>query len=348
MRNSQGSVLAVVLIMVAALYLLAGMMFMVNRQYFSDIHMARKSIHSRQHLLSAGQELMVQAQHSRMNSDDEVLTWDDCDLLNYPESQQYNESKVFYQSSQLADHCHNHVSHRLWLSSLDNSEDRLVMDQITLREYWQDSIIEDDQFVDVIAKDDAWWFILDNGILKKEFVLIESELLPKLSYKKMRIHQNHYELVLVFEDPVEQQLILNHFWIPIKELHFDVAMVFKFHTSHYETYDHVDILTMNMNDVRNPNWQIVLDQRILDSVLLRNNVLFASLHNQNQKEQSSIIAMHLSGMPFLGDRLLGIEHKSSDEVIELIPCLYRPPLIVAMQWQVGCDVQKKIRYYFPE
>jgi hypothetical protein len=59
--------------------------------------------------------------------------------------------------------------------------------------------------------------------------------------------------------------------------------------------------------------------------------------------------MYLKGSPFFDERLVGFEYKANDdEVIELIPCLYRLPLIVAGQWQIGCDVQQKIRYYFPE
>lgn len=347
MRPVQGSILTVVLIIVVALYLLAGMMFMVNRQYFSDIHMAKKSGNNRRELLDVGRLFMTHDQSSDLYTESGILSWHDCNLLNHPEYQMHDQ-KILYQLARLAQDCHQHSSYRLWLSGLDNIEDRLVMDQITLIENWQDNIIEDDQEVDVISKDNAWWLMLDHGALKKETLLIESEFLPVLAHKSMRIHHDHYELVLVFEDSINQQLLLYHLWIPVETFHFEMDRVFQFHISYHSSYEHIDILTMNMNDTENQNWQMVLDQKVLDSIFIRNNVLFASLKKINQREQSGLIAMYLSGMPFLNEHLVGVEHKSSSELIELIPCLYRQPLIVAKQWQIGCDVQQKIRYYFSE
>lgn len=347
MRPSQGSILAIVLSIVAALYLLAGMMFIINRQYFSDIHMAQKSSNHRRTLLDAGLSFINERQSSGLYVDNGILTWDDCDLLHHPEYQMHDDHKVLYQSAKLARDCHQHSSHRLWLSGLENVEDHLVMDHITLIDNWQDSIHQDGQLMDVISKENAWWLMLENGVLQKEILLIESEFLPVLAHKSMRIHRDHYELVLVFENRVNQELLLYHLWIPIAELHFDVSMMFEFRLNQYSAYDHSDIVTMNINDARNPNWRMIIHQKKLDVMLIKNNVIFAVLDSKDQTRQS-IIGIYLKGQPFFSERLVGFEYVTTDEVIELIPCLYRQPLIVAGQWQIGCDVQQKIRYYFPE
>src|SRR5699024_4333027 len=83
MKNSQGSILAIVVIMVGALYLLAGMVFIVNQQYFSDMLMARSAANNRQKLLNAGQENIQQV--SRSLSDDELEEWQHCDVVHFPD-----------------------------------------------------------------------------------------------------------------------------------------------------------------------------------------------------------------------------------------------------------------------
>lgn len=345
MKKSKGSILAIVVIMVGALYLLAGMLFIVNQQYFSDMFMARSVANNRQKLLSAGQESIQQA--SRISSaDDEQEPWKNCDAMNFPDIDM--EEDIFLQKVQLANHCHDgHFAHRIWLASLDNLGDRLVIDQLMAKDDWQSEINDGQNSVRLINTDNAWQLMLSNGVLTKEVTLIESDDLPQLVDQAMRIHHLHYEIVLAFEDKVNQQVMLYHLWIPIEELHFDISMIFQFHLSQYSAYDHSDIVTMSINDARNPNWQMKVDQKYFDAMLIKNNVIFTTLHSKDQTYKS-IIGVYLKGQPFFDERLVGFEYKANDEVIELIPCLYRLPLIVAGQWQIGCDIQQKIRYYFPE
>jgi len=344
MKKSKGSILAIVVILVGALYLLAGMLFIVNQQYFSDMLMARSTANNRQKLLNAGQESIQLA--SRSLSDNELEKWQHCDVMNFPDEN--IEEELFVQKVPLANHCHDgHFAHRIWLASLDNLGNRLVIDQLMAKEDWQYEIHDEQYSTKIVNSDDTWQLILSNGVLHKEIVLIESDELIKLVDQAMRIHHAHYEIVLVFEDEVNQQVMIYHLWIPIEELHFDISMIFQFHLNQYSTYDHTDIVTMNINDARNPNWQMRIDQKHFDAMLIKNNVIFATLHSKDQSYKS-ILGMYLKGQPFFDERLVGFEHKANDEVIELIPCLYRLPLIVAGQWQIGCDVQQKIRYYFPE
>ena len=344
MKKSKGSILAIVVILVGALYLLAGMLFIVNQQYFSDMLMARSTANNRQKLLNAGQESIQQA--SRSLSDNELEEWQHCDVMNFPDEN--IEEELFVQKAPLANHCHDgHFAHRIWLASLDNLGDRLVIDQLMAKEDWQYEINDGQYFAKIVSSDNAWQLILSNDVLHKEIVLIESDELPKLVGQAMRIHDSRYEIVLVFEDEVNQQVMLYHLWIPVEELHFDISMIFQFHLNQYSTYDHTDIVTMNINDARNPNWQMKIKQKQFDSMLIKNNVIFTTLHSRDQSYKS-ILGMYLKGQPFFDEKLVGFEHKANDEVIELIPCLYRLPLIVAGQWQIGCDVQQKIRYYFPE
>ena len=344
MKNSQGSILAIVVIMVGALYLLAGMVFIVNQQYFSDMLMARSAANNRQKLLNAGQESIQQV--SRSLSDNELEEWQHCDAVHFPDEN--IEEDLSLHKAQLANHCHDgHFAHRIWLASLDNLGDRLVIEQLMAKEDWQHEINDEQYSAKIIDSENAWQLALNNGALSKEITLIESDNLPKLAYQTMRIHNSHYEIVLAFEDELNQQVRLYHLWIPIAELHFDVSMMFEFRLNQYSAYDHSDIVTMNINDARNPNWRMIIHQKNLDAMLIKNNVIFAALDSKDQTRQS-IIGIYLKGQPFFDERLVGFEYAITDEVIELIPCLYRLPLIVAGQWQIGCDVQQKIRYYFPE
>lgn len=344
MKNSQGSILAIVVIMVGALYLLAGMVFIVNQQYFSDILMARSAANNRQKLLSAGQENIQQV--SRSLSIEGLEEWQHCDAVHFPDEN--IEEDLSLHRAQLTNYCHDgHFAHRIWLASLDNLGDRLVIDQLMVKEDWQHEINDEQYSAKIIESENAWQLILNNGVLSKEIALIESDDLPKLVDQTMRIHNSHYEVVLAFEDEINQQVMLYHLWIPIAELHFDVSIMFEFRLNQYSAYDHSDIVTMNINDARNSNWRMIIHQKKLDAMLIKNNVIFAALDSKDQTHQS-IIGMYLKGRPFFDERLVGFEYATTDEVIQLIPCLYRLPLIVAGRWQIGCDVQQKIRYYFPE
>lgn len=348
MKRSKGSILAIVLIIMAALYLLAGMMFMVNRQYFSDIGLAQDSAMNRQKLLNAGKSLIT----VQGRSDQRTITmsdqWSQCDLWVVPEYGEANDLEVFQQYLPLAEYCSDgHVSHRIWLASLDNLEDYLVIDHLKSQDDWQNElIIENHVHVDVIQKDEQWILVLDNGVLHKEIILIEEENLPLLTHRFMRVNQLNYELLLFFEDAGSQQVDVYHLWIPINELYFESSRTHRFQLLKERAHDHNDWRIVNIDDEQSQNWQMTLTQQVIDSVLIRNNVIFVSLHDREVHHQS-IIAMYLSGQSFFGDDIAGFEYSAIDQKIELISCLYRKPLMLD-QWIIGCDIQQKIRYYFPE
>lgn len=345
MMRVQGNILIIVLIIVGALYLLASMMFTVNQQYFSDMLMAKSAAKQRQKLLSVGLEKM-QPMSKVIGDYQNTDEWQECDVLAFPNMSQ--QDAVFSQKAPLANHCHDDgVAHRIWLASSDQLGDRLIIDQLVAKDDWQSEIKDKHYSAKLIKADVGWLLILDNDGYHKEITLIASDDLPHLVDHAMRIHQMHYEIVLVFEDDINQKVMLYHLWIPMAELHFDMSMVFQFHLNQYVVNDHVDIVTMNINDVRNPNWQMKIDQKHFEAMLIKNHVVFVVLHSKGSIHQS-IIGMYLNGQPFFDERVVGFEYFPHDQVIELIPCLYRLPLVVAGQWQIGCDVQQKIRYYFLE
>lgn len=345
MIRAQGNILIIVLLIVSALYLLASMMFVVNQQYFSDVFMMKMSTSNRQKLLSAGQKNIQTMTRSFLNRDASA-EWEECDVLTFPDMAM--DGDTFSNKSQLTNRCYDgHLAYRIWLASLDNMNDRLVMDQLVEKNDWQHEIDDEWHFVDIQDADNAWKLIMHNGVFDREIVLIESDVLPKLIEQKMRVNELHYELMFVFEDDIAQQIMFYHLWVPIAELQLDVGAMFQFHLNQYSTDDHVDLVTMNVNDANNPNWQMTMDQNFFESIVIKSNVMFSVLHSKNSTHQS-IIGMHLKGAPFFDERLAGFEYETEKAVVELIPCLYHSPLIVAERWQIGCDVQQKIRYYFPQ
>ncbi|GAA5103385.1 hypothetical protein [Wohlfahrtiimonas larvae] len=345
MRRSQGNVLVIIVIIIGALYLLAGMMMVVNRQYFSDMLLAKKSVSNRQKLLNAGHENLLQPSRNR-ELDFQFDDWQSCDVFSFPYIS--DNSDVFIKKARLADHCYwVEESFRIWLASEDNIEDRLVIDQLQSKDVWQSKIDDGAYQVDILSVGDTWTLHLENGINSKDIVLMVSDELPLLADQAMRIHQQHYEIILIFENPIDQTLMIDHLWIPIAELYFDSNMIFSFQLNHYVVDERVQVESMNMNDSKNHNWQISISGQRFHSMMIQNNALFITTNDEDQLNQG-IIGMYLNGDSFFGDRLLGFIYRHADTVIELIPCLYRAPLIIANQWLVGCNVHQKVRYYFIE
>lgn len=344
MKRSQGSILIIVVILVGALYLLASMMLIIHQQYFSDMLMARSGAQNRQKLLNIGHKnLQRMSKGFRM---DESEIWPECDASIFPEMRL--DEDILLRKMQLANHCYEgFIAHRIWLASSDQFNDRLVMDQLIEKEAWQTKIDDGTHFADIQNSEDAWQLNVGNGGFSRTIVLIEADVLPSLLERWMRINAEHYEFLLVFEDSFHQRLMFYHVWIPIAELYFDPSGMFQFHVLSVSESDHNNIVTMTLNDAKNPNWQLNIDQKFLAEIQIKSNVMFAALHSKNLTRQS-IVAMHLSGLPFFDEQLVGYEYDATTQMIELVPCLYHAPLIIAERWFMGCNVQQRVRYYFPE
>lgn len=347
MKREKGSILAVVLIVMVALYLLAGIMFVINRQYFSDTEIMQDSKINRQKLLDASYYFMGQL--VEIDVEDKLLQWDDCSLQSQPDYLWDEDLKLYYQIAQLSNFCNGDgLLVRLWLKSLDNEDDRLIVDILSAYDGWKRNIDNDRLMANLMRRDNSWIILFNNAVFSKEFVLMESENLPILRSQLVRVHKEHYELILVFEDSEKHVLEFYHLSVPIAELHFDINMIFHYQVSTANKEDGDELLVVNTNDIGSVNWRISLEDKLFDSLSIQNNVIFISLHQFNDKLNKSIVGMYLMGLPFFGDNLLGYERGMLEDVVQLISCNNVNKLLIEDQWEIGCLKNKKVRYYFSE
>lgn len=343
MKQDKGSVLAIVLILMVALYLLASMMSTVNRQYLSDMDMAQEAALNRQKLLSAGQTFIRQLSESN-EKEKSTLFWEDCGIFSEPEYQYIESEKLFYQIAQLPLHCYDHLSaYRIWLKNEENLDDRLVLDWLKRESHWQDSLDDDNgEKIEVMLSEKGWQISVNNGQLQQIISLADPEEFQKLAEQKIRVLDDFYELVLVFENMESKSVTLYHLEIPKVSLYFDAAMIFVYQAEiqNFTSMNHM--IAKNYNDARNTNWRVTVDHSIFKHLHIQNSALFIAL------QEYKILGMHLSGQPFFDEQILGYQASQANQEIILIECIYHSPLVIDQLWRVGCESNHKIQYYFPE
>lgn len=347
MRSGSGSILAIVLIVMTALYLLAGMMLVVNRQYFYDVEMLQDSVISRQKLLRVSRELLNDV--DELLQEAELIEWDSCHLDSQPEYIWSEDQEVFYQIAKLSKYCSGDVvTVRLWLKDSDDYEGSLIVDYIVSIDGWRHTIEFDEIAGDVFIKNKSWMLSLDNRVFARKFMLIEGVEDFNLLKKEVRLLDNYLELVLVFENNIENTLRLYHLWIPIAELHFNEEMLFQYYVEKVVVEDKAKIVALNQNDQFNQNWWVEFSDSSFEDLVVKNNAVFLALTNAHDQKEKGVVGMYLSGLLFFGNADIGYVENKSDEVYELFDCTNGEKLMVAEKWQLGCDNHKKIRYYFAE
>lgn len=344
MKRNRGSILVIVLILIVSLYLLAGMMFVVNRQYLADLDMVQEASMNRQKLLRAGQKFIegfeVNEHHQNIIGS--------CDLFDRPEYLYDDEQSLFYQYARLPERCYGHESvYRLWLLAGDGSADQLIMDWWLNEEPWFSAINDQNHKVGVVKKNESWFIDIENLELNRESLVFISDNERVLKYQAMRSREEHYELVLVFENKLEKQSYLYHLWIPISTAHFDEKMIVDLPVD-IHIAEHENRFLMDKDSLlTHSNWRLVLNGQRFESMTFNDNALFMTTNNFDSNYHG-IIGFYLSGETLFFDSLLGLERKMDNAVIELMPCTYWSPLIIKTKWQVGCIAKKKVRYHFAE
>lgn len=347
MKRNSGAVLAVVLVVMAALYLVAGIMLVVNRQYFSDVEMLQDSVLSRQKLLKVSRELLQDIDVKLKEGD--LFVWDDCDISSQPEYLWNADQEIFYQVAKLSKYCSGNVlTVRLWLKDSVSYENSIVVDYIVANDDWRDLLELEQILGNIIVHNGSWKLILNNHIFSRDFILIEDARSYELEMQRARIVDGHLEMLLVFINNVEEALRLYHLLIPIAELHFDKNMLFQYYSQYSTVEDGVKIIALNKNDELNPNWWIELSESLFEDLVVKNNAVFLSTKSVLDQKDEGIVGMYLSGSLFFNNADIGYMKNNEDERYELIDCLNAEKLLVAGKWQLGCDNYKKIRYYFAE
>lgn len=345
MRKDSGSVLAIVLIIMTALYLLAGVMLVINRQYFSDVEMLQDSVISRQKLLSISHEFL--GDMDEMLKEEGLSERSDCDVRSQPKYLWNDDKEIFYQVARLSRFCSGGVNTiRLWLKDTDNYENTIVIDYLLEIDGWIDAIDFEKIFGVISINNKSWMLSLDNKIFNREFVLIEEGIDYGLIEQKTRIIDDHLELVLIFENNVAGLVRLYHLWVPIGELHFDKEMLFQYFSEKHIAEDKVELIALNKNDERKRNWWVEFSDSLFEKIVIKNEVIFLAMQNSNN--QKSIAGLYISGLLFFSDVDIGYIENSEVKQKELIPCVDGEKFIVAEKWHIGCDNNKRVRYYFME